>query len=247
MLKRAYGWLPSKPDHRDRVYRSAPLMGQYDYDLRGSMPEVYDQGQTGSCVWQATSAAMEYLRRHELLSDFVPSRLWGYWQTRVVEGTTSSDSGCTVRDAMKVANAIGVPPEVLWPFDPGKVLVAPPDNCLTAAKTDMAVSYAVVNNNLSEILSCFRQRIPVIIGCSVFSGIQSDGAAATGYIPMPSPDEAPDGGHSMLLVGAQYAKRRFIVRQSWGPGWGDSGYGYMDFEYILNPNLTDELWAISKI
>jgi C1A family cysteine protease len=246
-MKHCYGWLPSPPDHRDKVYSAAPLAGVYDYDLRGWMPAVYNQGSTGSCVWQSVSAAMEYLRRRELLSDFVPSRLWGYYQTRVIEETTESDSGCTVRDAMKVANGFGVPPEDLWPFITSKVLVEPPDNLGIIAKTDMALAYAVVASQRSAILSCFKQNCPVIIGCSVFAGIESQEAAGTGVIPMPLPDEAPAGGHAMLLVGYQSGPRRFIVRNSWGPEWGDGGYGYMDAEYVTNPALTDELWVISKV
>jgi len=244
---RRYGWRPSPSYCRSRLYTASSLGGVFDYDMRPLMPPVYNQGDTGSCVWQSTSAAMEFLRRRDGLPDFIPSRLWGYYQTRVAEHCVASDSGCTVADAMVVANKMGVPPEDLWPFDPSKVLIAPPDDLLLAAQSDMALAYQVVANRITAILSCFKQGSPVIIGCTVFAGIQSEEAAKTGYIPMPKPDEAPDGGHAMLLVGYQSGPRRFIVRNSWSDAWGDKGYGYLDAEYVTNASLTDELWCISQI
>jgi C1A family cysteine protease len=244
---RRYGWRPSPAYRRTRLYTAASLDGVFDYDLRALMPPVYNQGNTGSCVWQATSAAMEYLRQRETLTVFTPSRLWGYYQTRVVENCVAADAGCTVADAMVVANKLGVPPESLWPFDPANVLVKPPSDLMLAAETDMALGYQVVANRITAILSCFKDGSPVIIGCTVFAGIQSEGAATTGYIPMPAPDEAPDGGHAMLLVGYQSGPRRFIVRNSWSSAWGDKGYGYLDAEYVTNASITDELWCISKV
>lgn len=244
---RRYGWRPSPLYRRSRLYTASSLGGVFDYDLRPLMPPVYNQGNTESCVWQATSAAMEYLRQREALPVFTPSRLWGYYQTRVAENCVASDAGCTVADAMVVANKLGVPPEPLWPFDPAKVLVDPPYDLMLEAQADMALAYQVVANRVTAILSCFKQGSPVVMGATVFSGIQSEQAAATGYIPMPLPDEAPDGGHAMLLVGYQSGPRRFIVRNSWGAEWGDKGSGYLDAEYVTNASITDELWCISKV
>ena len=77
-------------------------------DLRAHMPPVYDQGQLGSCTANAIGGAMEYERTRQGESDFMPSRLFIYYNERVVEGTTSSDSGAQIRDGIKVVNTEGV-------------------------------------------------------------------------------------------------------------------------------------------
>ena len=91
---RGYGWRPQLPDVRDKLY-AARLTGPlpHEYDLRPSMPPVYDQGQLGSCTGNAIAGAMEYERDRQGLPDFVPSRLFIYYNERALEGTVSSDAG----------------------------------------------------------------------------------------------------------------------------------------------------------
>lgn len=51
----------------------------------------------------------------------------------------------------------------------------------------------------------------------------------------------------MLAVGYDDAKRHFIVRNSWGEGWGMQGYFTMPFDYLFDSNLSDDFWTVKLV
>ncbi|MGH7621097.1 MAG: peptidase, partial [Gemmatimonadaceae bacterium] len=96
-----FGWLPDLPDQRDfpyRVPRRTAAALPSAVDLRAQMPGVYDQGQLGSCTANAIGGAFEFEMLKQEEPDFVPSRLFIYYNERVIEGTVASDSGAMIRD-----------------------------------------------------------------------------------------------------------------------------------------------------
>src|ERR1700683_3381323 len=99
-----YGWIHDLPDHRDFLY-AAPmaLLGSLPtkVDMRDRCPAVYDQGQLGSCTANAIGGAIEFDLIKEKAPVFVPSRLFIYYNERVIEGTVDSDSGAQIRDGIK--------------------------------------------------------------------------------------------------------------------------------------------------
>ena len=102
-----YGWTPDLPDQRDHLY-SAPLpkIGPLPAtaDLRKQCPAVYDQGQIGSCTANAIAGAVEFDLLKQKLTDFIPSRLFIYFNERDMEHTVSTDSGAQIRDGVKSVN-----------------------------------------------------------------------------------------------------------------------------------------------
>ena len=98
--KKYLNWKPSKIDTRDVIYRP-----QYrgvlpkSVDLRSNMPKVYDQGKLSSCTANSISAAYEYMEHPR--NDWMPSRLFLYYNEREIEGTTDEDSGAHNRDGIK--------------------------------------------------------------------------------------------------------------------------------------------------
>ena len=256
---RGYGWRPQLPDVRDRLY-AAKLTGPLpsECDLRPSMPPVYDQGQLGSCTGNAIAGAMEYERDRQGLSDFIPSRLFVYYNERALEGTVSSDSGAAIRDGIKVVNSDGVCPETLWPYDIGMFSVKPPKRCYVAAETDKAVQYEAIQT-LGDLKDAIASNLSVVFGFTVYQSFESPAVAQSGVLPMPKPDEATVGGHAVVAVGYNDSKNQVIVRNSWGASWGDQGYFYMPYQYmtgskassdsspINGAHLASDFWAIQLV
>src|SRR5438309_7176773 len=131
-----YGWIPDLPDHRDLLF-AAPSPIQKDYppkaDLTEKCPPVYDQGELGSCTGNAIAGAIEFDLLKQKLTDFTPSRLFIYYNERVIESTTASDSGAQIRDGIKSVASVGVCAESEWPYDVAKFADKPGDQCFADA------------------------------------------------------------------------------------------------------------------
>ena len=41
--------------------------------------------------------------------------------------------------------------------------------------------------------------------------------------------------------------QRFIMRNSWGTGWGQAGYFTMPYGYLMDSNLSDDFWTIRLV
>src|SRR3984893_6029683 len=99
-----YGWIPDLPDERDHIYAAPPQFLSAlppATDLRPQCPPVYDQGMLGSCTANAIGGAIEFDRLKQQLPDFVPSRLFIYYNERVIEGTVDLDAGAMIRDGIQ--------------------------------------------------------------------------------------------------------------------------------------------------
>lgn len=252
MIKaRRYGWTRDLPDKRDHIYASYPGMyaGQLpeSVDLRPGCPPVYDQGNLGSCTANAIAGAIEFDRRKQGLPDFTPSRLFIYWNERVMEHTVYSDSGAQIRDGIKSVNRQGVCPESEWPYDIAKFTLRPSAQCYTDAKLDRAVSYQRVKQDLTLMQACLASGYPVVFGFSVYASFESSEVAQTGVVPMPGPDEQLLGGHAVLACGYNNSTNRFTCRNSWSDQWGDKGYFYMDYTYLLDSRLSSDFWVIRTV
>ncbi len=246
-----YGWHPDLPDARDQVY-SAPAVTlakglPQAVDLRPHCPPVYDQGQLGSCTANAIAGAMEFERKKQNLSDFVPSRLFIYYNERVMEGTISSDSGAQIRDGIKSVAKIGAPPETDWPYDIARFAAKPPAQAYTDAKLDRGVQYQSIVQTLQQLQGCLASGYPYVFGFTVYQSFESQTVAKTGIMPMPAPNEKKLGGHAVMAVGYDISTRMMIVRNSWGAMWGQAGYFMMPFEFIISPRMASDFWTIRLI
>jgi len=245
-----YGWVPDLPDQRDLIY-SAPAAIvtalPTSVDLRPQCPAVYDQGQLGSCTGNAIAGAFEFERLKQGLSDFVPSRLFIYYNERVAEHTVNSDSGAQIRDGIKVVAKMGVPPESDWPYDISKFTDKPPAGAFADAARNQVTSYHRVNRVLNQFKGCLASGYPFVLGFTVYDAFESAQVAHSGQLNMPQPGESVAGGHAVLAVGYDDRQQRFIIRNSWGPHWGLKGYFTMPYQYLMEPNLSDDFWTIRLV
>jgi C1A family cysteine protease len=243
-----YGWVHDLPDTRDLAY-SAPLLrfprGLPPFvDLRSKCPPVYDQGQLGSCTGNAIAGAVEFDQHKQGRKEFIPSRLFIYYNERVIERTVSQDSGAQVRDGIKSVAKLGAPPEAVWPYIISKFSQKPPNAAYRDAKDDLVTSYSRVPQELNQMQGCLAEGYPFVFGFTVYSSFEGDDVAKTGIVPMPTSGGKVVGGHCVVAVGYDDKKRMFIIRNSWGADWGIKGYCMMPFEYLLRPHLASDFWTI---
>jgi C1A family cysteine protease len=247
-----YGWVPDLPDVRDHMF-SAPQATMATLpakvDLRPKCPDVYDQGQLGSCTGNAIAGAVQFARaKNAMKPDFAPSRLFIYYNERVMEGTVGTDSGAMIRDGIKSVVKLGVCPEVPdWPYDITKFIKKPPAAAFKDARAHKVASYSRLINSAAQLKGCLAAGDPFVFGFSVYESFESQAVAQTGVVPMPQASEKQLGGHAVMAVGYDDSQQRFIVRNSWGPGWGMKGYFTMPYGYLTESNLADDFWTIRMV
>jgi C1A family cysteine protease len=250
-----FGWVPDFPDHRDYLY-AAPVevMAKMaaKIDLRKACPACYDQGQLGSYTANAIAGAVEFelMKQHKAkksVTTFTPSRLFIYYNERAIEGTVNQDSGAQIRDGIKSVNKQGCCPESMWPYDIPEFTVAPPAACYKAALKDRAILYHRLVQALNQMKGCLASGYPFVFGFTVYESFESPQVAQTGVVPMPEASEQVLGGHAVLAVGYDDAQRQFIVRNSWGTGWGVKGYCFMPYAYLTDDNLASDFWTIRMV
>src|SRR5438876_7727154 len=252
-----YGWVPDLPDHRDYLFAApASVLAKLPakIDLTKKCPDVYDQGEIGSCTANAIGGAVEFDQMKQKLRDvFIPSRLFIYYNERAMENTINDDSGAMIRDGIKSVAKQGVCAETMWPYDPtpfpaNRHLTKKPSfRCYKEALKHTAVEYQRVPRNLSQMKGCLASGYPFVFGFTVYDSFESDEVAANGVVPMPSPRERVQGGHAVVAIGYDDRQSRFRVRNSWGKKWGMKGYFTMPYTYLLDENLSDDFWKITLV
>jgi C1A family cysteine protease len=252
MAKHSFGWVPDLPDHRDFLY-AAPVVNlaalRTSEDLRPQCPkEVYDQGQLGSCTANAIAGALEFDQIKEVEATiFTPSRLFIYYNERSMEHTVNTDSGAQIRDGIKSVGSIGAPPEADWSYDITKFADRPPKKAFDDAPLGKALQYQRVAQVLNQMKGCLASGYPFVFGFTVYDSFETDQVATTGVVPMPATTDKVLGGHAVLAVGYDDKSQRFIVRNSWGPGWGMKGYFTMPYAYLTDSNLSDDFWTVRLV
>ncbi len=222
-------------------------------DLRSGFPEPFDQGQLGSCTANAIVGAAMYTLEEEGISDpGMLSRLYLYYKERSREGDVGEDAGASLADGIYVLHKTGVCLESLWPYSDDGVLFKkrPTTVCNKDASThrDLDVTKtASVDQDLGVIKAILAQSCPVVMGIQVYSSFESQAVARTGIVPMPKKSEKLLGGHAVVLAGYDDTKNTFLVRNSWGTGWGQAGYFELPYDYVMSPKLASDFWKINKM
>lgn len=249
------GWKKDVHDERDLPYkmmvrRAVPVPRLVD--LRPKMSVVENQLSTGSCTANSAVSCIEYLDNREDGKYIDKSRLYVYYNTRDLEGTTHEDAGATLRDTIKSLVKWGACPEQGWrgwPYDEAKALVKPSFWCYWwARRRGMIKEYRkIIENDVQDMKECLAQGYPFIFGFMVTDAFMNDhNLALTGAMKMPQGTEKIVGGHAVCAAGYDDNRQAFIIRNSWGTEWGDDGYFYMPYAFIKDANWADDFWAIVR-
>ena len=242
-----YGWLPDLPDRRDFMYSAiAPRLFHLPekIDLRSKCSPIENQGSLGSCTANALAGALEFLELKDGATFVDLSRLFIYYNERIIEGTVKEDSGAFLRDGIKSLAKQGVCSEPEWPYQIASFKKKPTAKCYKDAKKHQITSYHRIST-IDEMRTCLAEGFPFVFGFSVYEAFESAAMTKSGVLNMPGPDEKMVGGHAVMAVGYYHSQQRFIIRNSWDTDWGMQGYFTMPYDY-LDPtkNLAEDFWTI---
>lgn len=246
-----YRYAAPRPDAKpylassSRVSRLPPKV-----DLRPFMTPVENQGGSNSCVANAVAGAYEYLvKRHRGDDAYDVSRLFIYFNARKRSGIEHEDQGSMIADAIDSLREEGACAEETWPYDESVVNEEPSPEAYDEASQFLVEDMQHVPTALDAWRAALAEGYPVIFGMSLFQSF--DKHRKPGLVPMPSARESSresHGGHAMLCVGYSDPDKLFIVRNSWGPDWGDQGYCYIPYGYLMNEQFNSgDSWIIRQL
>ena len=230
-------------------------------DLRKWCPPIEDQGALGSCTANAGVGLVEYYERRAFGRHIDASRLFLYKATRNLLHWTG-DTGAFIRTTMAAMVLFGVPPEEYWDYIIIDFDKEPSSFCYAFAQDYQAIQYFRLDPPstprdllLKRIKSLLVAGLPSMFGFTVFDSIRKTGD--DGKIPFPCPKERILGGHAIVAVGFDdkikikndncevVTTGALLIRNSWGTGWGDKGYGWLPYDYVLR-GLAIDWWALLR-
>jgi len=221
---------PSRPSYKDFAYQAKKSTLKQSVDLREWDLGVEDQLSLGSCVGQAVATSYE-IQVKKLYPDMANqlSRLFVYYNGRLLEGSETVDDGVTVKSGVKSVYHYGICTEELWLYDVEKFDDQPLPKCYRDAINRRISKYEKVFDTL-DMVDALNTEKPVVIGTYTFSDF-SYLTKDDPVVKMPSTNSYYDGAHSMAIVGYDLDKEMFLAKNSYGPEWGDMGYCWVPFDY----------------
>lgn len=250
-----YGRKADLPDPRDRIYNNENKVcaaAKLPVVHTLTTPPVYDQGQLGSCTGNGWARVVQYMAQEDGDDFGIPSRLFIYYNERVIENTVDSDSGAEVRTGAKVVSTLGVPPETDWAYDIAKFTDKPSAQAFTDAKKHEALTYKrIVNGPGAPMRTAIASGLPIVFGFAVPDYFEEGWDPAT-PLPLPTVDTPIIGGHCVVISGYDFSCKTFPVPaflcdNSWGASWGVNGRFWIDYRWFdTNPGLATDLWVIQK-
>lgn len=217
--------------------------------LRTYFPPVYDQGDLGSCTANAICAVFQFdeiMKYGIRLRKMNPSRLFLYYNERHIHHQENEDSGASLRDGMKCASKLGICLETSWKYDIRQYTQRPSEKCYEEAKEQRAIRYFALHQEAEQLQRCIDNDFAIVFGLVIFESFLR--TSGDGKVPMPDTSkEKMLGGHALVITGYDPVLRVFEIRNSWGVQWGQEGYGFLDYEYVLDRRWASDFWCLQQV
>ena len=246
------GYKPgAKPDnvkhHQIGRFRKDNL--PHRVDLRKHMTEV--EAQIGnSCVANAFVGAYEYLAKRDLGDAADISRLFVYYNARSQTGSHNEDGGTYMYCAIETLMQHGACSEDLWPNDEELIFTEPDADAYDHAANFKIVEAETVDTDLDLWRHTLAEGYPIAFALNTFESFD-EATRNKGRVPKPKHSDnvrETHGWHAMLCVGYSDKDRMFIVRNSWGSAWGDRGYCYVPYDYVIHDDYNGhDSWIIKSL
>lgn len=241
--------------------KTAPAKLATSVDLRAWCSPIENQLQLGSCTANAGVGLVEYFQRRAYGKHINGSRLFLYKTTRNLLKWTG-DTGAYLRSTLQALAVFGVPPEDFWPYVVADFDKEPSAFLYSFASNFQAMKYYRLDppgttkaNLLAAIKTNLAAGLPAFFGFTVYNSINQATVSNKGAIPFPIMTDKVSGGHAVMVVGYSDTLKikhsgasasttgALLIRNSWGTGWGDGGYGWLPYEYVLRGQAVD-WWSL---
>lgn len=245
---RKNGWLGiGLPDQRDEQFSYRGISSDIEIPTVKYLicPPVANQGDLSACVFFALSYALEAMQLETYGKIPInPSQLFAYYSYRSQYGGINEDTGAFIRDAIK-SYAMGICLEEDWPYVIDNFAKQPPLVAYQKAEHQIRSYHAIYTQE--DMLQCLASGFGFVGGISCYDSFDSLATEKTGIVNLPGPNERLLGGHALYFGGGYDLHRGMVQFQnSWGPEWGDNGFGWIPFEYLTNPRLAGDFWTIRR-
>ena len=248
-----YGWkrgLPSRKFPKLIAPVRVPLSPSKTLDL-ALFPPIWDQGDTNSCTGHGATRAIAYQRAKQGLPYLELSRLFPYWNGRMIDKAGPADEGATIGAVIQAAQQFGDCAYSDLPTDPKLAIIPPSAQAFADAVQHKALSATRIWGADSSGLEYHSKHaidvggIPPVFGITVYESFQSDRVGNTGIVPMPGPKEESVGGHCIVAVAYDDPSQMFTCANSWSDSWGLKGYFKIPYAYVFDPDLADDYHGIT--
>lgn len=226
-------------------------------DFSNLLPAIHSQGNLGSCTGQAMTAAMEInLAKKNAYTMLSP--LFVYYNERKLIGTINEDSGASLADGIRAICTWGSCKEPTWKYNDDEIRfkIKPSQAAYKEGVQFLGLDSIVesqVPHTLTAIKAVLAKETPIVFGVFVYPSFER---CPGGKVPMPDQFDYPLGGHALTFVGYNDETQEFKFANSWGKNWGDNGYGYLKYDYVMNKSATNnyeryffanDIWSVDKV
>lgn len=237
----------SPADNRDYTIKfKVSDSKQSNIDLSRYCSSVKNQGDVGACTAFASVGLLEFLynKNEKKVNDLLSERFL-YYTTRVdIEKTSpNEDNGAYLRDTLQAMVKYGVSTENAFPYNE-QYNEKPDKKIYDEALNYQVATYASIKgtgkNLLNNIKVLLQNGSGFVAGITCFQNFFKN---KKGVIPLPYGKVI--GGHAVLFIGYNDKTSLLKFKNSWGENWGDKGYGYLPYAYVLS-NLVSDLWTVNS-